>query len=374
MSITIKEVTTRAQLRKFIDFPYKLYKDNPNWVPNLRSDDMNCLRKDKNPAFAFCKAAYWLAYKDGELVGRIAGLINPRYETRWEKPYARFGWIDFIDDPQVSQALLSTVETWAKTQGMQAVHGPLGFTDLDREAMLVEGFDELGTLATIYNHPYYPDHMQKAGYVKDIDWVEYQIKVPDQPVEKISKLAGVVAKRFKLHMLEAKNKKELLRYTLQLFELLDEAYQHLYGVTPLSREQMEAYIKQYFGFISPEYVPIVLDENDRMVAFGIAMPSLSQALRKAKGRIFPLGFIHLLRALRQNDKADLYLVAIRKDFQGKGVNAMLITHLLDVFKHDGITRVESNPELENNLNVQTQWKHFETRQHKRRRVFIKQLA
>jgi GNAT superfamily N-acetyltransferase len=334
---------------------------------------MNTLRWDKNPAFAFCQAKYWLAYKDGKLAGRIAGIINPRYEERWGNAYARFGWIDFIDDPQVSQALLNTVEQWALEQGMQAMHGPLGFTDLDPEALLVEGFNEMGTLVGIYNYPYYRTHMENAGYVKDTDWVEFEIKVPAGGVEKIRKLAKIVEERYHLHYLEARNKKDLLRYAHQLFELLDEAYQHLYGVTPLSREQMDTYINQYLGFISPEFVPIVLDENDKMVAFGIAMPSLSQALRKSKGRMLPLGFIYLLHALRKNDKGDLYLIAVRKDFQGKGVNSMLMTRLLDVFAKMGITSVESNPELEDNINVQAQWKHFEYRQHKRRRVFIKQL-
>ncbi|NMC47009.1 MAG: GNAT family N-acetyltransferase [Chloroflexi bacterium] len=373
MTITIQEASDARSLRKFVNFPYRLYKNNPNWVPPLYSDELNTLRKDKNPAFAFCQAKYWLAYKNGKIVGRVAAIINPRYHERWGNNYARFGWIDFVDDAQVSQALLQTVEDWAKEQGMQAVHGPLGFTDLDPEALLVEGFDEMGTLAAIYNYPYYGTHMENAGYHKDIDWVEFEIKVPAGGVEKISKLAKVVTERYHLRLLSARNKQELLQYAHQLFELLDEAYRHLYGVTPLSREQMDAYIQQYLGFISPEFVPIVLDEQDRMVAFGIAMPSLSLALRKSKGRLLPLGLFYLLRALHTNNKGDLYLVAIRHDFQGKGVNAMLMEHLLRVFSKMGITSVESNPELEDNLAVQVQWKHFETRQHKRRRVYIKHL-
>ena len=373
MTITIKEVTNRRLLRKFVNFPFKLYKGNSNWIPTLRSDEMNTLRKDKNPAFAFCRAKYWLAYKDGKIAGRIAGIINPRYQERWGNAYARFGWIDFIDDDHVSRALLAKVEEWAQEQGMQAMHGPLGFTDMDPEAMLVEGFDEMGTLIGIYNYSYYRTHMEKAGYVKDTDWVEFEIKVPAGGVEKIRKLAEIVEERYHLHYLDAKNKKELLLYARQLFELLDETYQHLYGVTPLSQEQIDAYITQYLGFLSPEFVPIILDETNKMVAFGIAMPSLSRALQKSKGRFFPLGFLYLLRALRKNDKGDLCLIAVRKDFQGKGVNSMLMTRLLDVFARMGITSVESNPELEDNINVQAQWKHFEFRQHKRRRVFIKKL-
>lgn len=373
MTITIKEVTNRRLLREFVNFPFKLYRDNPYWVPTLRSDELNTLRKDKNPAFAFCQAKYWLAYKDGKIAGRIAGIINPRYQERWGNAYARFGWIDFINDDQVSQSLLSKVEEWAQEQGMQAVHGPLGFTDMDPEAMLVEGFDEMGTLIGIYNYPYYQTHLEKAGYVKDTDWVEFEIKVPAGGVEKIKKLAEIVEERYHLHYLNAKNKKELLQYAQQLFELLEEAYQDLYGVTPLSQEQINTYIDQYLGLLSPEFIPIVLDESNKMVAFGIAMPSLSQALRKSRGRLFPFGFLHLLHALHKNNKGDLYLIAIRKDFQGKGINSMLMTSLLDVFAKMGITSVESNPELEDNIHVQAQWKHFETRQHKRRRVFIKTL-
>jgi GNAT superfamily N-acetyltransferase len=373
MTITIKEVTNRRLLREFVNFPFKLYRDNPYWVPKLRSDELNTLRKDKNPAFAFCQAKYWLAYKDGKIAGRIAGIINPRYQERWGNAYARFGWIDFINDDQVSQSLLSKVEEWAQEQGMQAVHGPLGFTDMDPEAMLVEGFDEMGTLIGIYNYPYYQTHLEKAGYVKDTDWVEFEIKVPAGGVEKIKKLAEIVEERYHLHYLNAKNKKELLQYAQQLFELLEEAYQDLYGVTPLSQEQINTYIDQYLGLLSPEFIPIVLDESNKMVAFGIAMPSLSQALRKSRGRLFPFGFLHLLHALHKNNKGDLCLIAIRKDFQGKGINSMLMTSLLDVFAKMGITSVESNPELEDNIHVQAQWKHFETRQHKRRRVFIKTL-
>ncbi|NMC29788.1 MAG: GNAT family N-acetyltransferase [Pelolinea sp.] len=373
MTITIKEVTNRRLLREFVNFPFKLYRDNPYWVPTLRSDDLNTLRKDKNPAFAFCQAKYWLAYKDGKIAGRIAGIINPRYQERWGNAYARFGWIDFINDDQVSQSLLSKVEEWAQEQGMQAVHGPLGFTDMDPEAMLVEGFDEMGTLIGIYNYPYYQTHLEKTGYVKDTDWIEFEIKVPAGGVEKIKKLAEIVEERYHLHYLNAKNKKELLQYAQQLFELLEEAYQDLYGVTPLSQEQINTYIDQYLGLLSPEFIPIVLDESNKMVAFGIAMPSLSQALRKSRGRLFPFGFLHLLHALHKNNKGDLCLIAIRKDFQGKGINSMLMTSLLDVFAKMGITSVESNPELEDNIHVQAQWKHFETRQHKRRRVFIKTL-
>jgi len=373
MVVQIKEVKTLRDLRRFIRFPHTLYRGNPYWVPGLFFDEYNTLRWDKNPAFEHCEVKYWLATRDGQIAGRVAAILNHKHIEKWKQRYMRFGWIDFVDDPAVSAALLNAVESWALEKDLTAVHGPLGFTDLDPEGMLVEGFDELSTLATIYNHSYYPEHMQRMGYTKDIDWVEYEITVPNEPVEKIARASEVVQRRNKLRLLIARNKKELLTYADELFNLLDAEYQLLYGVVPLTKKQMEAYIQQYLGFVTPEFVPIVLDENDKMVAFGIVMPSLSHALQKSKGRLFPFGFIHLLKALKKNDRADLYLIAVKSEYQGKGVNAILMNHILNVFQKHGFTKAESNPELETNLNVRGQWKLFETRQHKRRRIFIKHL-
>ncbi|HEY5158423.1 MAG TPA: GNAT family N-acetyltransferase, partial [Anaerolineales bacterium] len=263
---------------------------------------------------------------------------------------------------------------WAVQTGMTAVHGPLGFTDLDREGMLIQGFDELGTLATIYNYPYYAQHMEKLGYAKDTDWVEYEISAPEGPNETIARIADLSLRRNKLKILELHNKKELLKYGKQLFQLLDDEYKHLYGTVPLTEKQVDAYIDQYFGFVTPDFVPMIMDENDRMVAFGVVMPSLSHALQKSKGELFPFGFIHLLRALKKNDRGDLYLIAVRSEYQGKGLNAILMNRIHGVFSRMGITTVETNPELETNADVQGQWKYYQKRQHKRRRVFIKQLT
>jgi GNAT superfamily N-acetyltransferase len=266
------------------------------------------------------------------------------------------------------------VEKWASEKGMTAVHGPLGFTDLDYEGMLIEGFEEMGTLATIYNYSYYPEYMEKMGYKKDIDWVEFEVDVPQEPDETVARISKIVLKRHKLKLLEAKNKKDLLPYARELFDLIDVTYSHLYGVVPITKEQVDLYVKQYFGFIDPEFVPVVLNEEGRMVAFGITMPSLSRALQKCRGRLFPAGFLHLLRAMKKNDRADLYLVAVHPDLQGKGVNAILIDAMNKVYNRLGITRVESNPELETNLQVQGQWKYYNRRQHKRRRCYIKHLS
>jgi GNAT superfamily N-acetyltransferase len=373
METIIKEVINLRDLKTLIKFPLELYPGNSFWVPNLFSDDMNTLRKDKNPAFEYCEARYWLAYKGKRIVGRIAAILNHRHEEKWGQKYMRFGWIDFIDDPDVSEALLDTVENWARETGMTAVHGPLGFTDLDREGMLVEGFNELSTLATIYNYPYYPIHMEKLGYSKDIDWVEYEITVPPHPNETIARIADISLKRNKLHILKLRNKKELLPYAKDLFNVLQDEYRNLYGFVPLNERQVESYISQYFGFVTPDFVPMIMDQNNRMVAFGIVMPSLSMALQKSKGQIFPFGFIHLLRALKKNTRADLYLIAVRSEYQGKGVNAILMNIITNVFIKYGITKAETNPELETNANVQGQWKYYEKRQHKRRRVFIKHV-
>jgi GNAT superfamily N-acetyltransferase len=371
--ILVNEISTVKELKTFIQFPFDLYRGNSYWVPTLQFDELNTLRRDKNPAFEHCEARYWLAYRGGRIVGRVAAILNRKHIEKWDQRYMRFGWIDFIDDPKVSEALMLRVENWAKESGMNAVHGPLGFTDLDREGMLVEGFNELSTLATIYNHPYYPEHMEKLGYVKDTDWMEYEFSVPPEPNKTIARIADISMRRCKLKILELHHKKELLQYAKELFQLLDDEYKHLYGTVPLTEKQVETYINQYFGFVTPDLVPMVMDQNNRMVAFGIIMPSLSLALQKAKGQLFPFGFIYLLRALKKNDRADLYLVAVRSEYQGKGVNAILMNKMHGVFNRLGIKKIESNPELETNQNVQGQWKHYEKRQHKRRRVFIKYL-
>jgi hypothetical protein len=374
MDVQIKEVTTLKDLKAFIHFPFTLYRDNPYWVPNLVSDDLNTLRHDKNPAFETCQARYWLAYRDGAIVGRVAAILNHPHIEKWGQGYMRFGWLDFIDDPQVSTCLLQTVEAWAKEAGMTAVHGPLGFTDMDREGMLVEGFDELATMATYYNFPYYPAHMEKFGYSKDIDWVEYEISMPAEPDGKIARMANIVMKRNKFRLLELRNKKELLEHARELFQLLEDEYKHLYGTVPLTPKQVDSYIAQYFGFVEPDFVPMVYNDKNEMVAFGIALPSLSRALQKSRGQLFPFGFIHLLKALKQNDRADLYLVAVRSEYRGSGANAILMNSMYEVFRRLGVRKIETNPELETNHLVQGQWKYFETRQHKRRRVFIKQLG
>ncbi len=372
MTLEIREVRTNNDLRKFIRYPLSLYKGNPYYVPSIFLDEMNTLRQDKNPAFKEAKARYWLAYKDGKLAGRVAGIYVPRHEVKWGEKYVRFGWLDFIDDAEVVAALTGEVENWARELGMKGLHGPLGFTDLDREGMLIDGFDEVATLATLYNYPYYQKRLEELGYVKDVDWVEYEIKLTSEYMPKIEKTAGMVAKKYNLHMFKG-NKQQLLKYGTQIFDVLDISYRKLYGTYPLSKEQVKGYINSYFGFAVPEYIPLVLDANDRLVGFGIAFPSFSEALQKSRGDLLPFGFVHFLKALNKNSIADLYLVGIIDEYLGKGINSMLITQMYHAFKKHGVTLVEGNPNLEENMNVQTMWKFFDNRIRKRRRCFVKHL-
>jgi hypothetical protein len=374
MEIQLKEVNTPRELKQFVAFQYSLYRDNKYWVPPLRTDELHSLRKDKNPAFDFCEAKYWLAYKNGKIVGRIAGIINKKYNEKWNKKAARFGWLDFIDDTEVSSMLLNAAEKWAVINGMNCIHGPLGFTDMDSEGTLVEGFNEVSTLGAIYNYPYYPGHIERAGYLKDIDWIEYEATMHPEIPEKIERLAKIALQRNNLTVLKVKKAKELSPYARDIFHVLNEAYKDLYGFVELSDKQIDMYVKQYFSFIIPEYVPVVLDSHNRVVAFGIAMPSLSEALQKCNGRLFPFGFLRVLRAMKNNRKADLYLTAVRPDMQNKGVNAILIHETNKVFIKNKIEKVETNRELESNAKVQAQWRFYDTRQHKRRRCYKKDLT
>ena len=373
-NIEIREVETSKDLKTFVYFPRTLYKKNPYWVPPMYSNVIKTFSPEKNAAYEYSRSRQWLALRDGKVVGRVAAILSEGHRQRWNQAYMRFGWLDFVDDPAVSAALLGRVEEWARENACTAIHGPLGFTDMDQAGMLVEGFDEPGTMATIYNHPYYPEHLENLGFVKDTDWIEFEITVPSKPDPKISKLAAIILRRENLRLVEFARKEEILAFAPQIFALFNESYRILYGFIPLNDRQVAYYTRQYFGFIKPEFVTAVVNENKDIVAFGISMPSLTHAMQKAGGKLLPFGFIHLLRALKKNDRADLYLIAVKPEYQGKGVNAVVINHINEVFIQHGIKKVESNPELEDNHRVQGQWKHFEARQHKRRRCYIKHLS
>lgn len=374
MSVIIREVSSKKELKKFIWFGINLYKNCEFAAPPLLMDDLLNLSKGKNPALDFCDASYFIAYKDNKIVGRIAAIINPVSNETWKEKYARFGWVDFIDDMEVSKALFDTAIAWAKEKGMTAIHGPLGFTDFDHEGLLIEGYDKLGTLATIYNYPYYPKHVEAYGFVKDIDWKEYLITVPEVFPEKYFRIADIVKQKFNLRSLKFKSRKEVVdNYALKIFDLLNLCYSHLYGFTKLNEKQIAFYIKLYFSFFRLDTVSIVVDEKDDVVALGIAMPSFTKALQKAKGSLFPFGWYYMLHALNKNDIVDLYLMAVHPDYQNKGVNSVMFADIMPTSAKNGYKFAESNPELETNTKMSSQWGSFEHVNHKRRRVYIKTI-
>ncbi|MDR2858788.1 MAG: N-acetyltransferase [Mediterranea sp.] len=378
MAVIIKRVSGKKDIRQFIRFNYELYKNNPYSVPDLYSDMLRTFDKEKNAAFEFCEAEYFLAYKAGKLVGRIAGIINHRANKIWNKKEVRFGWIDFVDDTEVSSLLLKTVEEWGRSKGMEYIQGPLGFTDFDAEGMLIEGFDQLSTMATIYNYPYYPQHLEKLGFEKDADWVEYKLTVPESLPDKHRRIAELILQKHNLKIKKYTSSKKLANdYGQAMFELINEAYQSLYGFSPLSPKQIEQYIKMYLPIVNLQMISLVTDAENKLIAVGLSMPSLSKALQKIKGKLFPFGWYHLLKALyfKRNYKLlDLLLMAVKPEYQGKGVNALLFYDLLPIYIKLGFVAGESNPELELNEKVQAQWSYFESKQHKRRRAYIKKIA
>lgn len=366
---------SKKELKIFTKFQIDLYKGNPFYVPPLISDDVATLSPDKNPAFEFCDAACFMAFRDGKPVGRIAAIINNKVNKKDNTKFVRFGFIDFIDDLEVSGALLKAAEDWGRAKGMKKIIGPLGFTDLDHEGMLVEGFDELSTMATIYNYPYYPQHMEAHGYSKDSDWVEFLMEVPDGIPEKYNRIADIVKKKFGLRVLKYSSRSRIKKeYGRALFHLINESYKDLYQYSPLSDRQIEKYINDYLGLLNLDLVTLIVDKEGQLAGVGISMPSMSRALQKSGGKLFPFGWIDLLKGLKgKNDRVDLLLVAVRPEFLNKGVNALLFQDLIPYYIKYGYRYAESNPELETNSKVQGQWDYFEHRQHRRRRSYCKKL-
>lgn len=380
-TIKIQKVCNKSDLKDFIDFHYDLYEGNKYDVPNLFSDEMNTLSKDKNAAFEFCDAEYYLA-KDarGRTVGRVAAIINHRANGRWGRRCVRFGWIDFVDDIEVSAALLKAVEDYGRRKGMNEMIGPLGFTDLDPEGMLTEGFDRLGTMATIYNYPYYPEHIERlGGFEKDNDYVEFKLTVPDKVPEKYSKIADMIRNRYNLHVRKL-TKKEVFKggYGRKIFELINTCFKDLYGYSELSERQIEQYIGMYFPMVDLSLITIVEDRSadNKLVAAGITIPSLSRALQKCRrGRLLPFGWWHVLRALKQHktEGVDLLLLGVLPEYRIKGANALMFADLIPRYQAYGFKWGESQVEMETNENVQSQWQYLETELHKRRRCYKKWL-
>lgn len=380
-SIQIKRVETKKDLKRFIEFHYDLYKGNPYDVPNLYSDEVNTLSKNKNAAFDFCEAEYYLALKEGKIVGRVAAIINHKANEKWKKKDVRFGWIDFIDDIEVSHALFEAVEEYGRKKGMNDIVGPLGFTDMDPEGMLTWGFDKLGTMATIYNYEYYPQHMEKlGGWEKDNDYVEYYLVVPEKSPEKYTKIAEMVEKRYNLHVRKL-TKKDIFQggYGKKLFDLINLTYSDLYGFSELTDRQIDQYVKMYFPFADLNLVTVIEDGNkdNQLAGLGITIPSLSHALQKCRrGRLFPFGWWHLLRAIKfhKTDGVDLLLMGFLPEYRSKGANALLFADLIPRYVNYGFKWGETQVEMESNEGVQSQWGPLDPINHKKRRCYRRSLT
>ncbi len=375
--LTIREVKTKAERRIFVDFPNRFYRNDPNFVPAFYGDDMADWDPRKNPAFEYCEARAFLAYRGDEVVGRIGAILSHKANETWGTKRMRFSQVDFIDDPEVSDALFGTVEAWAREKEMEEVHGPLGFCDLDREGMLVEGFDRKSMFITYYNRPYYIDHMTRLGYVKDTDWIEHLIPLngwDDPNYKRLKRISDVMLKRTGYRKVEVRNRSDVKPYVRKAFELVNIAYAPLYGVVELNERQIDKYVNKFLPLIDPDFACLIIDDNDELMGFGVGAPSMAEAMRKCHGRLFPFGWAGVLKALRKNDTLDLFLIAVRPELQGSGINGIIMEHLFTGCNKHGIVRAETGPQLETNHKVHSQWKMFGIEPHKRRRCFIKQLS
>lgn len=376
--IRIEEVKTKQQFNTFASFANQLYEGNPFYVPELIQDVLESYNPKKNPAYDFCESICFLAYDDSKVVGRIAGIINHKSNEKWEQMHCRFAHFDFMDNEKISHSLIEAVKNWAIQKKMTHLKGPLGMTDLDHQGMLVEGFEEQDMFITYYNAPYYLEHMRRLGFVKDVDWIEHQIMMPeenDPRYQFIHQLAQRVGKRHGFKLLHFRNKKKLVKeWGKKIFDLYNSSYAPLYGTTNLTERQANYYIKTFLSFVNPDFIKIAVNDKMEMVAFGIALPSLSKALRKCSGKLFPFGFFHLMRAIKKNDTLDLYLVGVMPEYQNTGVNALLMDAILRECHNYSIKIAETEPTLEDNHKIQAMWKHFDKRQHRRRRSWIMTIS
>lgn len=380
-SLIIKRVCSRRELKAFIRFNYFLYKDCPYAVPDFLEDVLETFNRKKNAAFDFCDADFFLALRGEEIVGRVAAIVNHKANETWKTRSARFGWIDFVDDVEVSAALLGAVEAWAREKGCNKLVGPLGFTDMDPEGMLIFGYDQLGTMSTTYNYPYYPKHLERLGYTKEVDWVEQKIRVPDDEhpaqISKYFRVAEISAKRYNLHIKKFKSVREIREggWGPKVFNVVNKAYAPLYGYSEMNERQINQYVNSYMPFLDLRLATLVEDEHQNIVAMGVGMPSLSRALQKARGKLFPFGWYHLCKALyfKHSDIIDLLLVAVLPEYQNKGVNAMLFADLIPICQKMGFKFGESHPQLESNEKSQNQWAYLDGEVHKKRRCYQKAL-
>jgi len=377
-NVEVREVTTKEELYRFVNYPNVLYRDIEQFVPSFFGDDLDDWDRKKNPAFSYCDAKCFLALRDGEIIGRIGAILSHKANQTWNARRMRFTQVDFIDDRKVSAALFDAVESWARSMGCTQVHGPLGFCDMDREGMLVEGFDCRSMFVTYYNHPYYNDHLAALGYGKDTDWVENLIEIPpaeDENIQKLRKLSQWLLNRGNYHKANITHKNQITpQHIEQVFQLVNRAYAPLYGVVELTEEQIKKYARKFLPLINPDFLCMVFDTEEKLVAFGVCAPSMAEALKRCRGRLFPTGWLGVLRSLKRNDTIDLLLIAVEPELQGSGLNAIVMDHLLQGCHKMGIAYAETGPTLETNTKVQSQWKFFPHRQHKRRRCYIKDLT
>lgn len=376
MSVIIKIASSAKDFKAFARFGNKLYKGNLCYVPSMPWDDLNTFNREKNGAFEFSEAEFYLAYKNGELVGRVAAIINYKANKTWKVDQVRFGWIDFIDDMEVSKALLDAVVAFGKAHGMKQIVGPLGFTDFDPEGMLMEGYDRLSTMALIYNHPYYPEHLKQFGYTKQTGWVEYRIRIPEQLPEKYIRMAELIKERYKLKVRKL-TKRQIRKenYGQKIFQLINETYCILYGYSLLSPKQIDMYVDLYLSIVDMKLLTFIENEQGELIATGISIPSLSRALQKCNGEILPFGWWHLLKAMywKKSDTLDLLLIGVRQDYQNKGINSLLFVDLFQNYRKCGFKYAETNANLETNQKVLAMWNPFEKELHKRRWVLGKDI-
>ena len=376
MAVEIKQITTRKEIKKFVKFGNDFYKDCEHFCPALIADEMNTFDPKKNPAFEVCENVLYMAYIDGKPVGRIAGIINHEANRKWGVKRVRFGWMDFIDDMEVSKALLDAVAEWGKSKGMDELNGPVGFTDFDHQGLLIEGFEYLAPMASLYNYPYYEKHLDTYGLVKDNDWIEMQIYPPQELPERYARMAKIVEQRSRVRIDKVKNTKELVaKYGMEYMDVIDTAYQKLYNFQPLTDRQKKQYCESFFPLLNYDFITIVINENNEIVGVGVGMPDISKALRKCKGRLFPFGWYHLLKALNSDhyEAFDLLLIAVRPDYQDRGLNAVIFADQHPYFVKYGIQRIETTAIMETNFKNLGHWEFFPHKYHKRRRAYVKPI-
>lgn len=373
MDIEIKEVLTKRDLKKFIEFPHLLYKNDPMYIPALNLDEMATLKKS-NPSFAHCQARYFLAYKGKRIVGRVAAIINHNANRDWKEKNIRFGWFDFTDDINVSRKLLEAVGKWGIECGMERISGPWGFTDMDKEGLLTEGFDQLQSITTLYNYPYYSKHLEQLGFMKDVEWVQMKLDLPQVKNSKFEKFDKIICEKYGLSILNPKNKKELIGRAKEIFKVLNDSYCVLHEFSKLNEEQINTYIAQYIPLINIELICLIVDSDNRIVGFAITMPSLSKAFQKAKGKLFPTGWYHILKALKSNDTIECYLIGFIPEYQNKGLNALIFNHLHSKYLELGVKRLVANPQLESNTAAQRLFGSYETEIFARRRTYFNHLS